>query len=298
MVLLVLALCSCRTDTVRPSATAPAPDGGTTVRKAPGTHSLEEERDLATQVYGEAVERHGGYLALAGNAGDQRSTLKRLTLGLEVFQARVRFPGTPDVAGVEQSLRALAAKLALPVTSLRITLRRSARRLLPAEVADGTAVTLTADDVRGVLDVELALATPPTAEGLARFAKETIELPRLVCWASAESVAQDGAPALLLRGEAYWFFADTVVPKVAHRPPRLEEVLERLGLAANPKDAAARAVLDKARALFAEMAENLNDYLGVLELIRQSRLVKARLAVVREARARQDAAVGALRPSP
>lgn len=302
LIVLLFALGCARADKASPASAATPLDAGASAATQPAPAapkppavklSPEKERALAGQLHGEAATRHASYLALAANAGDQASTIARLNLGLKVFNAPVRFPEDMDVPGLEATVRAVAAKLSWPVVSLTAKPVALARRTLPAEVPDGTAIELGPEDVRGIIEVNLMVAVPPTADALAKLSKETLDAARLVWWTKASPATHDGGPALALRGEAYYFYPDVVVPKVAHKPPRLEDALAKLGVPAKPADAEAAALVGKARALYDEMAAKLGDYLKVLALIRDTRLLRARFAFVRQARGRLEAAANA-----
>jgi len=293
-----LGLACSRTDKLGATAAAqtpPAPAAAAPKKALPAPTTPAAERELAERFFNETISRHGGYLAMASNAGSQRSSLRRFELGLEVFQAKLRCPEAPDSAGLELLLRTMTMKLGLPVAALTLTEQPSTRRKFPAEVPDGTRLELKADDVRGVLAISMTLRAAPTDELVRNFVTETTKLKRLVLWTKAERVDDAGAPALRLSGESYWFYADVVVSKVVHKPPAFDDELAKLGASPSPTDDAARSFVERTRKLFGEMAARRNDYEQVLALIRQTMLKNALFSFVRERRALQDISVEKLK---
>lgn len=269
----LLALCApaCqRTDTPSSSSVTAAQSPAPALAAKPAPSSAELRR-RTLQLYNETVTRHASYLATAANEGSQRSALTRYQGELRAHDAASRVPDEPRAPDLEREIAEMLESLKIPGARARAVARAPARRDAPAEVPDGTPLELRPDDLRGIIDVELLL---PATTALDVFLAAVGKLRRLIVLTRALREET----RLRIFGEAYWFFRDVTLPRVALRPVDLEADLRRAGIPPGTDDDQLR----KVRALYAEMQSRAADYEKVVALVRESVPHRERLRFLRE----------------
>jgi hypothetical protein len=257
----------------------------------PATLEPAEIQRRVEDLLQKTITKHASYLAMAANEGSQRAALDRYRAELTVRDVAGRIPDHPDVPDLERQVRALLASLAASPATVQAAARPPERRLTASTLADGTAIALKPDDIRGAVDVDILLggASPPVNELLDGI---KTKLRRLVVPTRARR-AENG---LHVHAEAYWFFGDVQVPRVAVKPADLGEALRQAGIPAGAAAAGpeVQVKLDRISEQYREMQSRYADYARVVELVRQSVLFRERLAFFRNRVEALGAATGAL----
>jgi hypothetical protein len=257
----------------------------------PATLEPAEIQRRVEDLLQKTITKHASYLAMAANEGSQRAALDRYRAELTVRDVAGRIPDHPDVPELERQVQALLSSLPASPATVQAAARSPERRPLSPTLPDGTPIELKPDDIRGVVDLEIFLggASPPLDELLEGI---KTKLRRLVVPTRARR-AEDG---LHVHAEAYWFFGDVQVPRVAVKPADLGEALRHAGIPAGAAAAGpeVQAKLDRIAEQYRDMQARYADYARVVELVRQSVLFRERLAFFRNRVEALGAATAAL----